>query len=112
MPPPGRRGTTRRKCLRQRVDGQEEVRLAGDPAPAVEGDAAAGDETVDMGVMGQRLSPRVQHRDQADPGAQAPGGERHERLGGGAHEQAIDRLLVLKGDLGRPLAGRVKTTWK
>jgi len=29
---------------RQRVDGQEEVRLAGDPALAVDGDAAAGDE--------------------------------------------------------------------
>ena len=29
------------------------------------------------------------------------GGERHERLGGGAHQQAIDRLLVLEGDLGR-----------
>ena len=75
--------------------------MQGDPAPPVEGDAAAGDETVDMGVMGQRLPPRVQHRDQADCGAEPFGGQRHERLGGGAHEQAVDRLLVLEGDLGR-----------
>jgi hypothetical protein len=51
------------------VDGQEEVRLAGDPAPAVEGDAAAGDEAMDMGVMGQRLSPGVQEGVEANPGA-------------------------------------------
>ena len=37
----------------------------------------------------------------ADPGAEARGGERHERLGRGAHQEAVDRLLVLEGDLGR-----------
>ena len=54
-----------------------------------------------MGVMGQGLPPGVQDGDQADFGAKALGGERRERLGGGAHEQAVDRLLVLEGDLGR-----------
>ena len=34
-------------------------------------------------------------------GAQTLGGERHERLGGGAHQQAVDRLLVLESDVGR-----------
>ena len=86
---------------RQRVDGQEEVRLAGDPALAVGGEAAAGDETVNMRMMGERLSPSVQDGDKADPGVQALGGERHERLGGGAHQQAVDRLLVLESDVGR-----------
>ena len=56
---------------------------------------------MDMGVMGQRLSPGVQDGDEADPGAEALGGKRHERLGGGAHQQAVDRLLVLESDLGR-----------
>ena len=56
---------------------------------------------MDMRVMGQRLPPAVQDRDQADPGAELLGGERHERLGRGAHQEAVDRLLVLKGDLGR-----------
>ena len=61
--------------LRQGANGQQEVRLAADPAPAVEGDAAARNEAVDMRVMGERLSPSMQHRDQADPGGQAPDGE-------------------------------------
>ena len=87
--------------LRQGADGEQEVGFAGDPSLAVEGDAAAGDETMDMRVMGQRLSPGVQDGDEADLGAEAFGGERHERLGGGAHQQAVDRLLVLEGDLGR-----------
>ena len=53
-----------------------------------------------MRVMGERLSPSMQHRDQADPGGQAPDGEGHERLGRGAHQEAVDRLLVLESDLG------------
>ena len=62
----------------------KEVGLASDPSLTVEGDAAAGDETMDMRVMGQRLSPCVQDGDEADFGAAAFGGERHERLGRGA----------------------------
>jgi hypothetical protein len=53
----------------------------------------------------------MEHGDQADPGGQALGGERHERLGRRAHQQGIDRLLVLKGDLGGS-GGKVKMTWK
>src|SRR5580704_5761021 len=68
---------------------------------AVEGDAATGNEAMDVGMMGQRLSPGVQHGDQADPGAEAFGGKDGERLRRGAHQQAIDGPLVLKGDLGR-----------
>ena len=56
---------------------------------------------MDMGVMGQRLPPGVQDRDKADPGVEARGGKRHERLGRGADQEAVDCLLVLKGDLGR-----------
>jgi hypothetical protein len=36
---------------RQRVNRQKEVRLAGDPALAVEGNPPAWDETVDMRMM-------------------------------------------------------------
>jgi hypothetical protein len=56
---------------------------------------------MDMGVVGQRLSPGMQDGDEADPGAQTLGGKRHERLGNSAHQQAVDRLLVLESDLGR-----------
>ena len=57
------------ECLRQSADGGQEVGLAGDPRLAVEGDAAAGDETMDMRMMGQRLSPGMQDGNEADPGA-------------------------------------------
>ena len=43
----------------------------------------------------------MQDRDKADPGVEARGGKRHERLGRGADQEAVDCLLVLKGDLGR-----------
>ena len=49
--------------LRQGSDGEQEVGFASDPSLTVEGDAAAGDETMDMRVMGQRLSPCVQDGD-------------------------------------------------
>ena len=73
--------------LRQGPDGEQKVGFATDPSPAVEGDAAAGDETMDMRVMGQRLSPGVQDGDETDFGAETLGGERHERLGRGAHQR-------------------------
>ncbi len=50
--------------------------------------------------MGERLAPGVEDGDQAESGAKAFCGERHERLGGGAHEQAVDGPLVLEGDVG------------
>ena len=43
----------------QHPHGQEEVRLACDPALPVEGDAAAGHDHVDMGMMGHRRAPAV-----------------------------------------------------
>ena len=87
--------------LRQRVNGEQEVRLAGDPAIAVEGEAAAGDETVNVRVVGERLSPSMQHGDQADLGAETFGGKDGERLRRRPHQQAIDGLLVVEGDFGR-----------
>ncbi len=87
--------------LRQGADGEQEVGFAGDPGLSVEGDTAAGDETVNVGMMGQRLSPGVEQGDEADPSAGAFDGKRHERLGGGAHQEAVDRLVVLESDLGR-----------
>ena len=86
--------------LRQGADGEQEVGFA-DPSLTIEGNAAAGNQTMDMGVVGQRLSPGMQDGDEADPAAQTLGGKRHERLGGGAHQQAVDRLLVLESDPGR-----------
>ena len=87
--------------LRQRVNGKQEVGFAGDPSLAVEGDAAAGDKTMDMRVVGQRLPPGMQHGDEADLGAEAFGGEVGKRLRCRTHQQPVRDLLVLKSDRGR-----------
>ena len=56
---------------------------------------------MEMGVVHQRLPPRVEHRDAADLGAQmfGIGGESPERLGDRPEEEAVDDRLVLGGDL-------------
>ena len=48
--------------LRQSADGEQEVGFAGDPSLAVEGDAAAGDETMDMRDDGSASVPRCAGR--------------------------------------------------
>src|SRR5512137_221703 len=88
---------------RQRLHRQEEAWLANDPALAAQRDSAARDDAMDMGMMGERLAPGVENREQANPGAETLRicGERHGRLGGGAHQRGIEKPLVLEGDLGR-----------
>ena len=55
-----------------------------------------------MGMMHQVLSPRVQHGEETDFGAEMSriGGDGAERLGGGPEEDAVDHALVLGGDGG------------
>ena len=60
---------------RENVDGQEEVRAAGDPLPVIpfgrdRRQAAAWNDAVEMGMMAERLPPCVQDGDEADLGAQ------------------------------------------
>ena len=80
------------ECLRQSADGEQEVGFASDPSPAVEGDAAAGDETMDMRMMGQRLPPGVQDHQAADLGSQVPwgGGNLQQRLPHGAKQAIVE----------------------
>jgi len=75
--------------------------LARDPSLAVERNAAAGDEAVNVGMVGERLSPCVQDGDETELGDKTFGREDGERLGRRAHQQAIDDLLVVESDLGR-----------
>jgi hypothetical protein len=83
---------------REHAHGQEEARSARHPTLAVQRDAAARHDHVDVRMMGQRRAPGVQHGSQADPGAQMlrVGRDRHQRLGRG---------LALIG------AGSVNTRW-
>lgn len=55
-----------------------------------------------------RLSPRVEHGDEADRGAEMAriGGDGAEGLRGGANENAVDHRCVLQRDLGDGLRHR------
>ena len=96
---------------RQHSDQEEEARAAGDPPRAVGPQPAAAHDHVDMRMVDQRRARRVegapparcvQHAGHADPGAEVPriGSDRGQRLGGGAEQQVVDRLLVPEGDAG------------
>ena len=87
---------------RQNPHMQKEPRLAGDPPRAIGRQAAARNDHMDVGMMGQRRSPSVQHTGHADTGAKARGvgGDRHDRCRRCLEEQSVDRLLVPIGDLG------------
>ena len=85
---------------RQHADRQEEAGPAGDPAGPVRRQAAAGNDDVDVGMVGQRRAPGVQHGGEADARAQMLriGGDGGQRLGGGPEQQVVDGCLVLEGD--------------
>jgi hypothetical protein len=51
---------------RQHADGQKEASLAGDPARPVQCNAAAGHDDVDVGMMGERRAPGVEHGGEAE----------------------------------------------
>ena len=75
---------------------------AGDPARAVQGKAAAGDEAMNVRMVLQVLTPGVEHADEADLGAEmlGIGGDHVQRLGRGPEQDGVDRFLVLESDLG------------
>ena len=85
---------------REHAHRQEEVRPAPNPAIAVRRDAAARHDAVDVRMMIEVLAPRVQHRRDADIGAQMLriGGDGGQRLGRGGEQEAVDLGLVLVGD--------------
>ena len=85
---------------------QEEATLAGDPVRPVRRQAAAGNDDVDVRMVGQRRAPGVQHGGEADARAQMlrVGGEGGQRLGGGPEQEVVDGGLVLErgGSRSRP----------
>ena len=85
---------------REHAHGQEEAGLAGDPARPVRRQAAAGNDDVDMRMMGERRAPGVQHGGEADARAQMlrVGGDGGQRLGGGPEQEVVDGGLVLERD--------------
>ena len=93
---------------REHAHRQEEAGLAGDPARPVRRQAAAGDDDVDMRMVGQRRAPGVEDRGEADARAQmlGVGGNGSQRLGRGPEQQVVDDGLVVERDRARsPPAG-------
>ena len=88
------------KEARQHAHGQEEAGLAGDPARPVRRQAAAGNDEVDMGMMGERRAPGVEDGGEADARAQmlGVGGDRGQRLGGGPEQELVDGGFVVERD--------------
>ncbi len=83
--------------------GQQEVGpTTGNPALPVEGDPTPRDDGMDMGMMGQRRAPGVEHRGEADAGAEAfgVGGDGDQGLGGRPEQDVVDHRLVVIGDVG------------
>ena len=85
---------------REHPHRQKEAGLAGDPARPVRRQAAAGNDHVDVGMVGHRRAPGVEHGGQADARAQMlrVGGDGGQRLGGGPEQEVVDGRLVLERD--------------
>ena len=102
------------KDLGEPFDGEEEVAaLGGNPALAVWGEGAPGDDPVDMDVVLERLPPGMEHQGQAEFPAE-PLGVPPERLQGGRgalEEEAVEELGIALGQ-GLRACGRVRTQWK
>jgi hypothetical protein len=98
---------------RENLHGQDEVWPARHPPRAINGDAAAWYDHVDMGMMRQRRAPSVKHRGDADAGAEVLGISRDgsHGLGRGREQDVVDHGLVLIADVrdgGRQREHRMK----
>ena len=67
---------------RQHAYREQKVRAARDPAVAVERESAARHDHVDVGMVGKRRTPSMEHGENADAGAEVLGigGDRQHRL--------------------------------
>ncbi len=81
---------------------QKEPRAARHPARVIEGDAAARDDHVHVGMMRHSRAPAVEHGGDADPGAKplGIGGNRHRGLSRRRKQQTVDRGFVVVGNIG------------
>ncbi len=85
------------KNMAQHPDGQKEPpSLTTHPAGAIQGDAAAGDDAVQVRVSLQRLPPSMQHGEETDASPEPALSNFEQRLGGGAKQDAVDDARVLQ----------------
>ena len=88
--------------LGEHANRQQEPGAGRDPALAIERDAAAGHDHVDVRVVRHRRAPGVEDGGDADARAEMTGvgGDGEHRLGGHPEQQVVDRRLVVEGDVG------------
>jgi len=81
---------------------QEKARAAGDPPGTIRCNPAARDDTMQMRMEKQALSPTVQYGEEADLGAQifGIGGNGAKCFGGGPEQNAVPQFFVLVCDGG------------
>ena len=85
------------KNMAQHPDGQEEPpSLTTHPAGAVQSDATARDDAVQVRVMPECLPPSVQHGEKTEAGCEPALSNFEQRLGHGAKQDAVDNARVLK----------------
>ncbi len=87
---------------REHPHGKEEARPARDPALAIRGQAAAGNDAMHMRMMQQVLSPGAEHGEEADLRSQMLriARDAEQRFGSGAEENAVEHRGVIKRDAG------------
>ncbi len=96
---------------REALDRDEEALASRDPliaGPGGQGQPAAGDQAMHVGMVAQHSPPGMQDGHDADPSADVLGivGQCHQRLGRGLHQDAIQRLLMAPDDLSQGLRQR------
>ena len=84
----------------QHAVGQEEVVRRADPPRPVQGEAAARNDTVEMGVVMQVLAPGVEDTEEADAGPEMfrVGGNREQGLGSRTEKKVIKDPRILQGE--------------
>jgi hypothetical protein len=89
------------KQAREHTHRQEEAGPACHPALAVGRDAAARHDHVDVRMMGERRTPGMENRGDADAGAEMPGvgGDGDQGLGRCLKQDIVDYRLVLIRDI-------------
>jgi len=86
------------KDAAENLDRDEVVFATGNPAAAVGREITTGDNAVEMGMMGERLPPRMKDGEHADACTEMlwVGGDLEQRIGGRAKQDVADDAFVLQ----------------
>src|SRR5712692_3791161 len=86
----------------ENLDREKEAAAAVYPLSVIGGQAAAGNDAMQVRMKVKGLAPSVEHREEAGLHAQTFGiaGNGEQGFGGGAEEEAVESLLVVESDGG------------